>query len=121
MNPRVRVAVVVDDLPVRTALGRFCGLRITKSPFSPLVRRLSNRSRLKHLTMLFWTSICLECVALMCSGGCAPCPSSSLRSALPAAVLAREALDAGAVELLRKSFSDNDPLHAIRTPIGRAD
>lgn len=120
MDPQVRVAVIDDEVPVRTALGR-------------LLRLAHYEVALYASGEAFFQSLEVEaphCLVLDINmpGMSGLEVQRRLRSAsmqIPAILitsgedpaLTREALEVGAVKLLRKPFSNHDLLAAIGTAL----
>jgi FixJ family two-component response regulator len=124
MNPGVRVAVVDDEVPVRTALGRLLRLAHYDVTLFP-----SGEAFLESLETQTPDCVVLDINMPGMSGLDVQRRLRSVSIAIPAICitsgedvsLAREALDAGAVDLLRKPFSNHDLLEAIRTALDRGD
>jgi FixJ family two-component response regulator len=124
MNPVRRVAVVDDELPVRTALGRLLRLAHYEVSLFP-----SGEAFLESLESQTPDCIVLDINMPGMSGLDVQRQLRSVSIAIPAICitsgedvsLTREALDAGASELLRKPFSNHDLLEAIRTVLDRGD
>jgi FixJ family two-component response regulator len=124
MNPVTRVAVVDDELPVRTALGRL--LRLAHYDVFLFA---SGEAFLESLESQTPDCIVLDINMPGMSGLDVQRQLRSVSIAIPAICitsgedvsLTREALDAGAAELLRKPFSNHDLLEAIRTVLDRGD
>jgi FixJ family two-component response regulator len=122
MNPSVRVAVVDDEEPVRTALGRL--LRLARYD---VILFPSGELFLQSLETQAPHCVVLDINMPGMSGLDVQWRLRSVSSNIPAIcitsgedlALAREARDAGAVELLRKPFSSHDFLQAIRNALGR--
>jgi FixJ family two-component response regulator len=124
MNPDVRVAVVDDEDPVRTALGRLLRLaHYNVTLFS------SGEAFLESLETQSPHCVVLDINMPGMSGLDVQRRLRSVCIAIPAVCitsgedvsLAREVFEAGAVNLLRKPFSNHDLLEAIRTALGRSD
>ena len=124
MNPGVRVAVVDDELPVRTALGRL--LRLAHYEVSLFA---SGEAFLESLEAQTPDCVILDINMPGMSGLDVQRRLRSVAIAIPAICitsgedvsLARDALDVGAVDLLRKPFSNHDLLQALRTALVRSD
>jgi FixJ family two-component response regulator len=122
MNPGVRVAVVDDEVPVRTALGRL--LRLANYDVTLFD---SGEAFLNSLETQAPDCVVLDIHLPGLSGLDVQRQLRSVSIDIPAicitsgedASLAREALDAGAMSLLRKPFSNQDLLAAIQIAIGR--
>jgi FixJ family two-component response regulator len=124
MNAGVRVAVVDDEVPVRTAVGRLLRLAHYVVTLFP-----SGEEFLKSLETETPDCVVLDINMPGMSGLDVQRRLRSVAIMIPAicitsgeqASLAREVLDAGAVDLLRKPFSNHDLLQAIRTALGTSD
>ena len=124
MNPGVRVAVVDDEVPVRTALGRLLRLAEYDVCLFP-----SGEAFLESLETQSPDCVVLDINLPGMSGLDVQRRLRSVSIAIPAicitsgedASLTREALDAGAMRLLRKPFSNQDLLEAIRAALGSDD
>jgi FixJ family two-component response regulator len=124
MNVGARVAVVDDEVPVRTALGRLLRL----AHYEPSLFR-SGEAFLESLDNQRPDCVILDINMPGMSGLDVQRRLRSVAIHIPAicitsgedVVLLREALDAGAVDLLRKPFSNLDLLKAIQTALGRVD
>jgi FixJ family two-component response regulator len=124
MNPGMRVAVVDDEVPVRTALGRLLRLAHYDVTLFP-----SGEAFLESLETQTHDCVVLDINMPGMSGLDVQRRLRSVSIAIPAicitsgedVALVREALDAGAVNLLRKPFSNHDLLKAIRTALGASD
>jgi FixJ family two-component response regulator len=122
MNPGVRVAVVDDEVPVRTALGRL--LRLAHYDVTLFA---SGEAFLESLDIQSPDCVVLDINLPGMSGLDVQRRLRSVCIAIPAICitsgedvsLAREVFDAGAVNLLRKPFSNHDLLEAIRTALDR--
>lgn len=124
MNPGMRVAVVDDEVPVRTALGRLLRLAHYDVSLFP-----SGEAFLESLETQTPDCVVLDIHMPGMSGIDVQRRLRSVSIAIPAicitsgedASIAREAIDAGAVDLLRKPFSNHDLLEAIRGAIDRTE
>jgi FixJ family two-component response regulator len=124
MNPAVRVAIVDDELPVRTALGRLLRLAHYDVSLFP-----SGEAFIESLETQTPDCVMLDINMPGMSGLDVQRQLRSVSILIPAICitsgedvsLARAALDAGAIKLLRKPFSNHDLLEAIRAAIGRGD
>jgi FixJ family two-component response regulator len=124
MNLSVRVAVVDDEMPVRTALGRLLRLANYDVTLFP-----SGEAFLESLEAQTPDCVVLDINMPGMSGFDVQRRLRSVCIAIPAICitsgedvsLTREALDAGAVGLLRKPFSNHDLLEAIRSALRRGD
>jgi two-component system response regulator FixJ len=122
MNAGVRVAVVDDEVPVRTALGRLLRLAHYEVSLFP-----SGEAFLESLDNQRPDCVLLDINMPGLSGLDVQRRLRSVSILIPAICitsgedvkLLREALDAGAVDLLRKPFSNHDLLEAIRTALCR--
>jgi FixJ family two-component response regulator len=122
MNPRLRVAVVDDEVPVRTALGRLLRLAHYDVTLFP-----SGEAFLESLETQTPDCVVLD-INLPCMSGLDV--QRRLRSvsiAIPTicitsgedASLTREAFSVGVADLLRKPISNHDLLEAIRSALNR--
>jgi FixJ family two-component response regulator len=117
MNSGVRVAVVDDEVPVRTALGRVLRLAHYDVTLFP-----SGEAFLESLETQTPDCVILDINMPGMSGLDVQRRLRSVSIPLPAICitsgedtsLAREAIDAGAVNLLRKPFASHELLEAIR-------
>jgi FixJ family two-component response regulator len=124
MNSGVRVAVVDDEVPVRTALGRLLRLAHYDVTLFP-----SGEAFLESLETQTPDCVVLDINMPGMSGLDVQRRLRSVSIAIPAICitsgedvsLVREALDVGAIDLLRKPFSNHDLLKAIRTALGASD
>jgi FixJ family two-component response regulator len=124
MNPGARVAVVDDEVPVRTALGRL--LRLARYDVSLFP---SGEAFLESLDAQTPDCVVLDINMPGMSGLDVQRRLRSVSIAIPAICitsgedvsLAREVFDAGVVDLLRKPFSKHDFLEAIQTALSRGD
>jgi FixJ family two-component response regulator len=124
MNSRARVAVVDDEMPVCTALGRL--LRLARYDVSLFP---SGEAFLESLDAQTPDCVVLDINMQGMSGLDVQRWLRSASIAIPAICitsgedvsLAREVSDAGVVDLLRKPFSKDDFLQAIRTALDRGD
>ena len=121
MTPRVRVAVVDDEVPVRTALRRLLRLANYDVTLFP-----SGEAFLESLETQTPDCVVLDINMPGMSGLDVQRRLRSVSIAIPAICitsgegvsLAQEVIDAGAVDLLRKPFSNHDLLKALRTALG---
>lgn len=124
MNPGVCVAIVDDEAPVRTALGRLLRLAHYDVTLFP-----SGEAFIESLETQTPDCVVLDINMPGMSGLDVQRRLRSVSIAIPAICitcsedgsLVREALDAGAVNLLRKPFSNHELLGAIRAALARAD
>jgi FixJ family two-component response regulator len=124
MNPGACVAVVDDEVPVRTALGRL--LRLARYDVSLFH---SGEAFLESLDAQMPDCVVLDINMPGMSGLDVQRRLRSVSIAIPTICitsgedvsLAREVFDAGVVDLLRKPFSKNDFLEAIRGALDRGD
>jgi FixJ family two-component response regulator len=124
MNLAVRVAVVDDEVPVRTALGRLLRLAHYDVTLFP-----SGEAFLESLETQTPDCVVLDVNMPGMSGLDVQRRLRSVSIAIPAIFitsgedvsLALEAIDLGAIGFLRKPFSNHDLLKAIRTALGRGD
>jgi FixJ family two-component response regulator len=124
MIPSVSVAIVDDEVPVRTALGRLLRLAHYNVTLFP-----SGEAFLESLETGTPDCVVLDINMPGMSGLDVQRRLRAVAISIPAifitcgedASLAREALDAGAADLLRKPFSNHDLLEAIRGALGRTD
>jgi FixJ family two-component response regulator len=124
MNPCVRVAVVDDETPVRTALGRL--LRLAHYEVSLFA---SGEAFLESLEVQSPDCVVLDINMPGMSGLDVQRRLRSVSVAIPAifitssedVALARVVLDAGGANWLRKPFSNHDLLEAIRTALEGGD
>jgi FixJ family two-component response regulator len=123
MIPSVRVAIVDDEVPVRTALGRLLRLAHYDVTLFP-----SGEAFLESLETQTPDCVVLDINLPGMSGLDVQRRLRSISMAIPAicitsgedALVAQEIFDAGAANLLRKPFSNHDLLEAIRAAL-RAD
>jgi FixJ family two-component response regulator len=124
MNSGLRVAVVDDEVPVRTALGRLLRLAHYEVTLFPC-----GEAFLESLESQKPDCVVLDINMPGMSGLDVQRRLRSVSIDIPAicitsgedSALARAALDAGAVDLLRKPFSNHDLLEAIRAALRRGD
>jgi FixJ family two-component response regulator len=124
MESRMRVAVVDDEVPIRTALGRLLRLAQYEVSLFP-----SGEAFLESLDTQRPDCAVLDINLPGMSGLEVQRRLRAAFISIPAIVitsgedasLAREALDSGAVELLRKPFSNQALLEAIRVALGTND
>jgi FixJ family two-component response regulator len=124
MNPSVRVAIVDDESPVRTALGRLLRLAHYEVSLFP-----SGEAFLESLETQTPDCVVLDINMPGMSGLDVQRRLRSVSLDIPAICitsgddvsLTRGVLDAGAVELLRKPFSNREFLEAIRVALGTND
>jgi FixJ family two-component response regulator len=123
-NLAVRVAVVDDEMPVRTALGRL--LRLARYDVSLFA---SGEAFLESLDTQTPDCVVLDINMPGMSGLDVQRRLRSVSIAIPAicitsgddAAIARDIFDAGAANLLHKPFSNQDLLQALRVAFGRGD
>jgi FixJ family two-component response regulator len=124
MNPAVCVAVVDDEMPVRTALGRL--LRLARYDVTLFA---SGEAFLESLDTHTPDCVVLDINLPGMSGVDVQRRLRSISVAIPAicitsaedASIAREVLEAGATDLLRKPFSNHELLGAVRAALGKDD
>jgi FixJ family two-component response regulator len=124
MIPKVRVAIVDDEVPVRTALGRLLRLAHYEVTLFP-----SGEAFLESLEIQTPDCVVLDVNMPGMSGLDVQRRLRSVAISIPAIFitcgedvsLAREVLEGGAVDLLRKPFSNHDLLEAIRGALGKRD
>jgi FixJ family two-component response regulator len=124
MNAAVRVAIVDDEVPVRTALGRLLRLAHYEVTLFP-----SGESFLESLETQTPDCVVLDINMPGMSGLDVQRRLRSVAIHIPAicitsgedASIVREILDAGAANLLRKPFSNHDLLEALRAALGSGD
>ncbi len=120
----MHVAVVDDEVPVRTALGRLLRLAHYEVSLFP-----SGEAFLESLETQTPDCVVLDINLPDMSGLDVQRRLRSVSINIPAicitsgedSSLARQVLDAGAVELLRKPFSNHDLLEAIQAAIRKGD
>jgi two-component system response regulator FixJ len=124
MSPSVCVAIVDDEVPVRTALGRLLRLAHYDVTLFP-----SGEAFLESLETQLPDCVVLDINMPGMSGLDVQRRLRSVAVSIPAIIitcgedasLAREALDAGAVDLFRKPFSNHDLLEAIHGALAGRD
>jgi len=124
MNAGVRVSVVDDEVPVRTALGRLLRLANYEVALFP-----SGESFLESLETQTPDCVVLDINMPGLSGLDVQRRLRSVSIDIPAicitsgedASVVREIFEAGAAHLLRKPFSNHDLLEAIRAALNSCD
>jgi FixJ family two-component response regulator len=122
MIPSIRVAIVDDEVPVRTALGRLLRLAHYEVTLFP-----SGEAFLESLETYSPDCVVLDINLPGMSGLDVQRRLRSVFIVIPAicitsgedASVARQVLDAGAANLLRKPFSNHELLEAIQGALGR--
>jgi FixJ family two-component response regulator len=122
MISSIRVAIVDDEVPVRTALGRLLRLAHYEVTLFP-----SGEAFLESLETYSPDCVVLDINLPGMSGLDVQRRLRSVFIAIPAicitsgedASVARQVLDAGAANLLRKPFSNHELLEAIQGALGR--